>query len=75
MDVEVSKRSRNFTDYDRNLLFELVIQYKHVLENKRLMVQVLSRKMKLGRKLLLSTTAAVKPVPEMQNSYMLYTMV
>ncbi|KAJ8952307.1 hypothetical protein NQ314_007563 [Rhamnusium bicolor] len=35
MDVEVSKRSRNFTDYDRNLLFELVIQYKHVLENKK----------------------------------------
>ncbi|KAJ8948262.1 hypothetical protein NQ314_008442 [Rhamnusium bicolor] len=35
MDVEVSKRSRNFTDYDRNLLFELVIQYKHILENKK----------------------------------------
>lgn len=31
----VQKRSKNFTDFDKNVLFEITQQYKHVIENKR----------------------------------------
>ncbi|KAJ8964659.1 hypothetical protein NQ314_004723 [Rhamnusium bicolor] len=30
-----SKRARNFTDMERNLLFDLVMEQKHIIENKK----------------------------------------
>ena len=30
-----NKRAKNFTDYDKNILFEIVQKFRHIVENKK----------------------------------------
>ena len=55
-----NKRAKNFTDYDKNILFEIVQKFRHIVENKKPTPQMLKRKMILGIKFAMSIMPIVK---------------